>query len=224
MAYPRLLVTALALGACNTAAPVDLPMDIVVTDGRVEIYLEGADLGGCECNETRFPAPGTCSIVSDVNPCGESCDSCITDLGVELDGKRLAPKRRSSPDPWSFEYEPFASGSLAVVIEGCGHPKTRFSIDGPAFPSTTVTANYVNGKQHVQWTSDASTDLGSLLSFTNIYGRLCHVAGTDYTDDYGGNLDVEVNPFVSRTELDTELGHATIWRGGRASASFPLRP
>lgn len=229
MAYPRLLsMTLLALAACNTTV-VDLPMNIVVTDGHVEIYMEAADLG-CECNEIVFPAPGTCATLTDANPCGgmDSCHSCITDIGVELDGKRLAPTRHGGKDPWWFEYDPFAAGSLSVVVEGCGHPKTRIPIDGPAFPTTTtVTADYDSGlNAHVTWTSDAPPGTGAFVSLSNTYGQMCHVtSGTEFTaDGWARSLDAEVIPLVSRTELDTAVGHATIWRGGRAFATFPTTP
>ena len=231
----RSLVMLVTIGACGSSestpdatAPLDLPMNIIVLDDRIEVYMDAADRGSCLCTATRFPAPGRCSFLTDAGPCSGNpyCPSCITDVGVELDGQRLTPTIRGDTDPWTLYYDPFAAGQLSVVLEGCGHPQTRIPVDGIPFPQTTVTAEYVNGRPHAAWTSDAMVVSTMVTIYGPIAPDLCHVQNvSDYTSEtlmYARS--VRVSPFVSRTELDTEFGHATIWRGGNGFAMFPPSP
>src|SRR5689334_344222 len=112
-----LLAVLLVVAACDKAAPavvvdadVDskstlvipvLPMNIVVSDHLVEVYMEAVDYGDAGCVVTPFPVIGECSVSVDGNPCSFYPEeySCITDVGVELDGQRLVPAHPGGSDP-----------------------------------------------------------------------------------------------------------------------------
>lgn len=42
-------------------------MQIVVSDQALQLYMEAADVAGCDCFALEFPAPGECSFLGDVN-------------------------------------------------------------------------------------------------------------------------------------------------------------
>ena len=213
------------VAACSAESARDLPMHVIVTDRSVTAYLDAADILPCGCHSFSFPLVGECSTSTDANPCDGNpyCPSCVTDFGVELDGQRLTPTSNRGSDPWGGFYAPFASGSLELVIAGCGHPTTRIPLDGPAFPSATATADYVGGTAHASWTTDASSQQALVTVFTGYTGHMCFVAGAaDYTfPGYSQAISVDVQPLAAPIELDTPLGHATVWRAGDASAPFP---
>ena len=227
-----LLLGGAAAAACGESStmpdsqvPLTFPMRIVVSAGAVQVYMEAADLGGCACSAVIFPSVGSCSFLTDAGPCSGNpyCRSCITDFGVEVNGVRLTPTGDGGNDPWTRYYGTIPNGQLSLVLAGCGHPPTRISLDGPAFPRVTVAADYVNGAPHVSWITDA-VPLSTLLTlYGGSHGDLCHVQdGSDYT--FAGWMyasAVAVQPLGSRMDVDTEFGPATIWRSGAASAMFP---
>jgi hypothetical protein len=212
------------LGACGNAGR-ELPMHVVVTDHTVAAYLDAADILPCSCHPFVFPAVGACSTSTDANPCEGNpyCPSCVTDFGVELNGQQLTPTVTTGNDPWGGYYAPFAAGALELVIAGCGHPATRIPLDGAAFPSATATADYVGGTAHASWTTDATSQQALVSIYTGYTGHLCFVSGaSDYTfTGYSYGTAVNVQPLAAPTELDTDVGHVTIWRAGDASADLP---
>ena len=230
MRFALILVVASA-AACESSAPSDdeepltIPMRIVVTDNAVQVYMEAADLGTCSCSPQLFPAVGSCSPVTDANPCSgnPNCTSCVTDVGVELNGTRLAETIYGGNDPWTGYYGTIPSGQLSLVLAGCGHPTTRIALDGPAFPRVTAAADYVNETPHVSWTTDVAPLSTLVTLYGGTHGDLCNVQDvsehtfTGWT--YGASVGVQ--PLGSRVDVDTELGPATIWRAGVASATFP---
>ncbi len=205
-----------------------IPMRIVVSDGAVQVYMEAADLGNCGCSKLVFPEIGSCSFLTDAGPCNDApyCTSCISDFGVEVNGERLTATGYSGNDPWTRYYGAFPAGELSLVVAGCGHPTTRISLDGPAFPEATATADYVDGIPHVSWTT-STPPLSTLLTlYGGTHGDLCHthdVSEYAFTDwMYARSVDVQ--PLGSRVDIDTEFGPATIWRAGNAFAMFPPMP
>jgi hypothetical protein len=190
--------------------------------------MEAADLGNCGCSALKFPAVGSCSFLTDVSPCNDfPCNkSCITDVGVEVNGARLeAPTPvYGGNDPLTRNYGMFPAGQLSLVLAGCGHPTTRISLDGPAFPQATATADYVSGMPHVSWTTDTPS-LGALLTlYGGDYGAFCYVQDvSDYTFTVPFATSIEVQPLGWRADVDTEFGSATIWRAGSTSAT-PTMP
>jgi hypothetical protein len=213
----------------DTPETLQVPMQVVVTKGTIQVYTNAVDLGDCMCTALNFPDVGSCSYITDSSPCNVDpfCHSCITDVGIEIDGQRVAPIGDGGNDPWARYYDSFPSGQLSLVIAGCGHPTTRIPLDGPAYLQTSVTADYVSGVPHVRWTTDLPP-LSSLVNFSaSLGGELCHAPGTvsDYTfTGYLGGLSVEVQPLGFRADVDTEFGPATIWRAGDAYAMFPPMP
>lgn len=214
------------LGTPDSGGPLEIPMQIVVGDGFVQIYMEGADLGGCSCQAVAFPAAGACSFLTDAGPCDSnpSCRSCLTDVHVEVGGTPLPLLGTRSADPLTLAYGTFPAGALALVVAGCGHPSTRISLDGPAFPHATVTADFASGgAPHVTWATDAGS-VGALLTLRGgSHGELCHVEGaSEYTfTDWMFGSSIVVEALASRTEAMTEFGAATVWRAGAAGAMFP---
>lgn len=212
------------VAACSDAGR-ELPMHVVVTDRTVTAYLDAADILPCGCHPFVFPAAGACSTSTDANPCDGNpyCPSCVTDFGVELNGERLTPAVMRGTDPWGGYYAPFAEGKLELVIAGCGHPTTRISLDGGAFPSATAAADYVGGMAHASWTTNATSQQALVTLYGGYSANTCFVSGaTDYTfTGYAQGLSVGVQPLGAPTEIDTELGRVTVWRAGDASAQFP---
>lgn len=203
-------------------------MQVVVTDGEIQVYMDAVDLGSCGCAALPFPEVGSCSYITDASPCNEDpyCQSCITDFGIEVDGQRLAPTRSGGDDPWTRFYGSFPSGQLSLALAGCGHPLTRISLDGPAYLQTTATADYVNGVPHVSWTTNTPplTTLATL--WDSLSGEICNVqSAADYTfSGWVHGYAAAVQPLGSRMVVDTDFGTATIWRAGTASATFPPAP
>jgi hypothetical protein len=199
-------------------------MQIVVTDVSVQVYMHGADLGNCGCNAVTFPAVDSCSFLTDASPCNVDpyCRSCITDFGVVASGQPLTPSNSGGADPLTRYYETLPAGDLFLWITGCGHPTTLIPLDGPAFPQTSATADYVNGVPTVSWTAGTST-LSTLLTLSSgTHGELCNATGSAYTfAGWGNSSGVDVWPLVSRSDLDTTFGSATVWHAGAASATFP---
>jgi hypothetical protein len=203
-------------------------MRIVVTEHAVQMYTDAADQRGCDCSAFIFPVVGACSISTDAGPCSSGyCGSCITDFGVEVNGTRVPPRISGGYDPWTLYYTgALPSSGLSLVLEGCGHPSTRIPLDGPAFPQTTATADYIDDVPHVSWASDAPS-LGTLLTFFGpISPDLCHVQGeTEHSFTHlpyeRVGTSVLVQSLVSRTDINTDFGAATIWRAGSSLAPFP---
>lgn len=208
--------------------PLVLPMQIVVSDGGVSVYLDGADFSGCGCFPLRFPAPNECSFLSDVNTCNLTtyCQSCITDLHVEVDGIALEPTWLGGHDPWGRGYESFPPGELMLVIAGCGHDATRIPLDGAPFGEVTAVADYVDGVAHVAWTTNVPAPTTLLTMYGGWHGEVCRVDGaSEYSfETWPAANYVITQPAAAITELDTELGPVTLWRVGMTTADFPPSP
>jgi hypothetical protein len=210
--------------AASLTIPV-IPMNIVVTDRSIQVYMEAIDFGDVGCVVTPFPEIGQCSAFVDGNPCGalDLTQSCLTDIGVEIDGVRVQPMFRGENDPWTFYDSRFGTGSLALVVAGCGHPETRISLDGPPLPTVQVSAVLENGDAHVSWTTDLPATSAIAFVATGLYTPFCHVEGVN--ERVFGHLtsamSASVQAINSRTNVVTELGNATIWRAGVAHADFP---
>lgn len=238
VAYHRLFaITALALAACESesgsAPPIDLPMQIVVSEHEVSVYMEAADLGTCDCSEVTFPAPGTCTLTTDANPCSGNpvCRSCLTDIHVEVDGAPLAPDAGGTigTDPWRAHYAFYPVGALELVIEGCGHLPTRIPLDAIAFPKTTVVAewNIDTHTPRARWTvespSPAPETLVTLRSeFGSTFCRTSAASEHTFTSVFGRSIEAE--PLFSHRDIETEVGFVTVWRAGFDSADLPSRP
>jgi len=227
------IVTTFAAGCTGTSSSPDaasqtFPLRVVVTDRSVQVYTDAADLGTCTCSALTFPAVGSCSGITDANPCDGNpyCNSCITDFGVEVDGQRLSPPVSGGTDPHAAYFDMLPAGQLSLVLAGCGHPSTRISLDGPAFLDASATADYVNGTAHVSWNTSGAP-LGTLLEIDGgLGGDLCQVQDvSEYTfASWPRALGVQVWPLGSRADVDTAFGPATIWRAGNAWAQFPMSP
>jgi hypothetical protein len=232
-------VALLVAAACNTACrasdaisdgqlPIDLPLRIVVSERAVRLYMDARDLGDCGCSAVRFPTVDACSFLTDANPCSGSpfCESCITDIGVEVNGERLTPTAYGGRDPLTRYYETFPSGQLTLVLAGCGHPTTRISLDAGAFLESTATADYVDGVPRVRWTTDAPALSTLLTLYSGSHGDLCHVQDVAEYSFAGWTSanSVTVQPLDSRVDIDTDFGPATVWWAGTASAIFPTPP
>ena len=220
--------TGTGTGSSPDAAPQTFPLRVVVTDRSVAVYTDAADLGTCSCIALTFPAVGSCSGITDGNPCDGDpyCNSCITDFGVEVDGQRLTPQASGGTDPHAAYFDMLPAGQLSLVLAGCGHPSTRISLDGPEFLGTSAMADYVNGSAHVSW-STSGAPLGTLLEIDGgLGGALCQVQDvSEYTfGSWPKALGVQVWPLGSRADVDTAFGPATIWRAGNAWAQFPMSP
>jgi len=197
------------------------PMWIVVTDGGVAMYTNGADFGDCTCTALRFPDVGTCSFISDAGPCPGQCLSCIRRFDVEVNGQSDSSVVNGE-DPWATAFTQVPGSSLTLVLEGCGHPTTRIPLDGPAFPEATAMADYVGGKPHVSWTEDASATSTLVTLQGGLHGEFCNLSGTEYTfDDWDFAYWAAVAPLAAPTSVETNFGPATVWRAGGASAQFP---
>ena len=214
------------VAACGDAAR-ELPMHVVVTDHSVTANLDAADILPCGCQPFPFPAVGACSTSTDANPCDGNpyCPSCVTDFGVELNGQRLTATSESGGEPWRQDFAPFGPGELELVIAGCGHPTTRISLDGAGFPSVTASADYVGGTAHASWMTDATSQQALVSIFTGYTEHTCFVSGAaEYTfTGYSYGTGVNVQPLGAPRELETALGHVTVWRAGEASAQLPAR-
>jgi hypothetical protein len=203
----------------------DIPMQILVSAGGVQVYTGAIDLMPCTCQALAFPAVGTCSFLTDAGPCdgNPSCHSCLTDFGVEVDGVRLAPTGYGGTDPHALYYGTFPSGQLALVLAGCGRGTWRIPLDGPALPSPTVQATYVNGVPTVAWATDVPAQNAMLTLSSGTHGELCLVQNVEeYSfQGWGPPQSVSVQTFGAPTEMQTAFGMATIWRGGASGATFP---
>ncbi len=212
-----------ALAACSDGGR-ELPMHVIVTDHSVAAWLDAADILPCNCKPFVFPAAGSCSTSTDAGPCSGNpyCPSCITDFAVEENGVRMTPIADGGNDPWMRYYDHFSDGTHALVIAGCGHPTTRISLDGAAFPTATATVQQGSGDTLVSWTTDATTQQ-ALVTRSGGYGAdTCFVEGaSQYTFAGAGGLGVEVQPLGVAHDAETALGHVTIWRAGDASAQLP---
>lgn len=230
MRCASLLVVAAA--TCSDAAeqtpPPHIPMQIVVSSSAVQVYMQAADLGDCGCSAVAFPTVGACSFLTDANPCNTSpfCQSCFTDVGVELNGELLTPTAYGGHDPWTRYYGEFRSGELSLVLNGCGQPTTRVSLDGAPLLQPTATADYVGGAPHVMWTIGAPVLSTMLTLYGGTHGELCHVQDVaEYTfTNWTFASSVGVQTFGSRADVETAFGPATIWRAGDAFATFPTLP
>lgn len=243
----RLVACALALGSlagckddhvvdmpadsAEPLVPIEIPMNIVVGDHSLVLYMNGRDKVGCDCLPVEFLAVGERGIGSDAQPCGlpSNCPagSCITELGVEVDGARLATHDMDLylEDPWVLPYDPFPTGVTTLVIAGCGHPETRIPIGRPALPIVTVTADYVAGHPHVSWTTSIPAVSAMVsISAPTAGGHGAHVPGseTEYTEtELWSAFFASVTAYVSSVEVATEFGPATVWHAGVGSARFP---
>lgn len=223
----------LALCACDVAPnpehkPVlPIPLQVVVSDSSIAVYMDGADLRDCTCEPLAFPALGTCSFITDANPCNGNrvCDSCITEFGVEVDGAPVAVGTNGATDPRTITRDtPFPPGALALVIGGCERATIRIPLDGAPFGTPTATADYVGTNMpHVSWTTDVAAASTLVTLYGGTHGDLCHVAGaSEYTfaDWMFGSYAI-VQPLTSRVDIPTDFGPATVWRGDAVSATFP---
>lgn len=212
-----------ALAGCGGGGR-DLPMHVVVTDHSVTAWLDAADILPCNCHPFVFPAVGSCSTDTDAGPCSGNpyCPSCVTDFAVEEDGVRMTPTADGGNDPWTRYYDQFSDGTHTLVIAGCGHPTTRISLDGAAFPTAVATVQQASGDTLVSWTTNATNQQALVTRSGGFGAETCFVdSASQYTFTGTSGLGVQVEPLGARTELDTELGHATIWRAGVASVQLP---
>jgi hypothetical protein len=215
--------------SASHSTPLEIPMNIVVTDGVVQVYMDAVDLGNCDCAVTTFPTIGACTPLTDANPCDGNpyCTSCITDFGIEVNEQRLVPTAATgNSDPRMFYGDAFPPGDLSLVVAGCGHPSTRISLDGAPFLQVSAVTDHVDGTQHVSWTTDAPASSALVTIASEFSGDLCRVQGvSDYT--FGNavtGLSVQVQALDVEQDVVTEFGTAAIWRGGSAEAQFPPPP
>lgn len=227
----RVFIVVMAIAACDAPTPAQpdaavdgrpplvlptIPMNIVVTQSSISVYMDAADFGGFNaCVVTPFATVGQCSGAVDGNPCWalKPALSCITDVGVELDGQRLQPQHPGGTDPWTFYYEPFGTGALSLVIAGCGHPETRIALDGPPRLQVEVSAVLENRDVHVAWTTDGPTT----SAMAKAGPAFCHVEGVnEYTFKNWPDMYAGVTAFNSRSDVVSDFGPATIWSGTAA--------
>lgn len=107
--------------------------------------------------------------------------------------------------------------SLTLVVAGCGHAKTRIPLDGAPQPTVQVSATRTNANIRVTWSTSSPTP-SAFVTLSPVY---CHVA--DVNEHVFGwpsqVMTARVTAFVAPTDVVTDLGHATIWRGGTATAT-----
>lgn len=120
----RWFVVLMALAACDESPRVHqhymppdapkstfvldtIPMNIVVTPGFVEVWMEGIDFGAAQlaCVGSHFALPGECNGYGDADPCGArpANASCLTDIAIEVDGQRV--------ETTEYLYDPYVFGS-----------------------------------------------------------------------------------------------------------------
>ena len=210
----------------STLVVETIPMNIVLTEHSVSVYMEAVDFGDSDCVVTPFPTVGHCSVSVDGGPCWAKApaESCITDLAIELDGQRLTPANFGGTDPWRYFYsERLDSGMATLVIAGCGHAEARIPLSGSALLQVQVSAVKENRDVRVTWATDqpASSAIAELSN--GLFAPFCHVEGTNeyLFTNFGGAEWAQVSAISTRTELATDFGPATVWRAG--TGSFELQ-
>lgn len=230
----------IAVAACDAPAPTQpdaavdakpplvletIPMNIVVTQRSIEVYMEALDLGERDCKVTTFPTiGGACSWSADGNPCWghDASASCITNIALELDGKSVLPANRGGIDPWTFYDERFDDGTLTLIVAGCGHPATRIPLGSPSPMQAGVTAVQENRDVHVTWTTDPPASSAIVGVSGTLFSQACHTVGiNEQTISNMPNARLaNVIGVDTRTDLVTDFGPATIWRGVEATTSL----
>lgn len=209
----------------DSQQPLDIPMQILVSGGGVQVYMGALDQMPCSCRAVAFPAVSTCSFLTDAGPCNTTpfCHSCFTDIGVEADGVRLTPTGYGGADPHALYYGSFPGGQLTLVLDGCGRGTVRIPLDGSALPNPTVEASYINGVPSVAWTTDLPTESVMLTLNSGSHGDLCLEPNVGQYSFQGWMAaeTVIVQTFGRPAEIQTVFGSATIWRGGASGATFP---
>jgi len=202
--------------------PADMPLDIVVGNGIVQIFTGGADRRPCDCTSEQFPAQGTCYFHTDAKGCvlpdaTATCESCFTFAAIEADGVQIVG-RRIGGDPPQLVFEP-TEAQLTLVLEGCDRDVARIPLGGGPWLTPSVSASWDDTNTPIVSWAVPAEPTSVVVTLATWHGLSCHVLAGDsyrftgYENDvyvYGGR----VQTFDTHFSMKTSYGIVNVWRGG----------
>jgi hypothetical protein len=226
-----LLLCAMEFGCSDTAGP-DLAMNVRVhTEG---LFLYARELGSdCTCTAGEWPEPGECVSSSDGVSC--TCEpapaSCLDRFRIERAGAVLADGPYDSDlgggEPLSAD---LATSPTELVVTGCGG-QARIPLPAVAdLPQPTIEQVTDDGQAlTIAWSSTPAAASALVTGGDGFVSRVCHdlTGAVDLPSvraELAEEARVSVHAFTAPESVDTPLGEARIWAGGRTAEAIPLPP
>jgi hypothetical protein len=230
-----LLAAMISVTACSTttltpdAAPRQLQLDVVVSDGSVTLYTNASDLAATGCyGQDVFPAPGTSASISDIVTCQQgTIDSCLTKVALVIAGTEI-PAMIPSGRAIKMAGDVEGAGGGHLVIEGCGG-SADITLPTAIVPQPTLTATVDTATRTITSTWSASPAAASALLVMNagLWADVAHLTSSPYTFTVPTGLPVSdynnvvITTFLPPSTAATVFGPVQIWSG--ASTTFSLR-
>ncbi len=224
------LMLCAAASGWGCASDPELAMDVEVDAEGVSLYARevGSD---CTCSNGEWPDPDECVGSSDGVSC--TCDpapaSCIDRLRLERAGAVLAELTYDAElgggDRLTADLG--ASPSELVII-GCGG-LTRIEIPAVGdLPQPTIDDVTDDGETlRIAWSSAPAAASALVVGGDGFVSRVCHdtTGAVDLPSvraELAEEAHVSVHTFAAPTSIDTLVGAARVWAGGRAEETVLL--
>jgi len=219
---PAALSSCASQGTPADAPPVQLSLDVVITDEEVTLYTNGSDLDQTDCDgQSVFPAPGMTAYLSDTFGCTQPVRTCLTSVSVRLGATEVLAPYLHPGREITLEGSVAAAGGGELRLEGCGDSAViGLPVVSAPRPTLSVVEDPVSLALTSTWsaTPDAASALIEVINST--WGDAAHVTASPYL--YAGRSGVSLGAyrvvalraFAAPTVVSTSFGAARIWTAG----------
>lgn len=229
---PLTLVLCAAASGWGCGSDPELTMNVQVDAQGLSFYAR--ELGSdCTCTDGEWPDPDECVSSSDGVSC--TCEpapaSCIYRLRLERGGAELAEVSYDADLGGGERLEADLSASPSeLVIVGCGG-LARIAIPAVAdLPQPSIEDVTDDGEAlRIAWSSAPAAASALVVGGDGFVSRVCHdtTGAIDLPSVRPGLAEeahVSVHTFAAPTSIDTLVGAARVWAGGRAEETVTLLP
>lgn len=226
------LLLCVAEPACGESSSPELTMNVRVhTEG---LFLYARERGSdCTCTAGEWPDPGDCVGASDGVSC--TCEpapaSCLQHFRLEREGVVLADEPYASELGGGEHLSADLSNSPTdLVVTGCGG-QARIEIPAVAdLPKPSIDQVTDDGQAlRITWSSTPAAPSALVIGGDGFVARVCHdlTGAVDLPSvraELAEEAHVSVHAFTAPASIDTPLGQARVWAGGRTTDTIPLPP